>query len=82
MVKCEQQQLGESQCGWQQGPLPKDTYFWGGVVQAGDDPNNGFYFADFQGDHVLITKGDGTKGRLEPHQVGWFNNCIEHPTAN
>jgi hypothetical protein len=66
-------------CEWKQGPLPPDTYYWGGVVRSGDDPKMGFYFAGFNGDHAVITKPDGTTEKLTPHQVGWFNDCLRPP---
>jgi hypothetical protein len=67
--------------GWKQGPLPPNTFNWGGVVKAGDNPRTGFYFADFKGSSVEIHKGDGTTEKLEPHQVGWFNNCLTMPNV-
>lgn len=62
---------------WQKGPLPKDTYGFGGVVKAGDDPKAGFYFADFMGDHVLTH----THKRLEPHEVAQFDNSLTLPPS-
>lgn len=61
---------------WRQGPLPKNTFFWGGVVPAGDDPSKGFYFADFCGDHAKIVPGPR---RLEADEVGWYDNCLRLP---
>ncbi len=61
---------------WKQGPLPPDTYQWGGVVKAGEDPAKGFSFADFQGDHVVLCPS-GEK--LTAIQVGWFNNSLDLP---
>jgi hypothetical protein len=75
-------------CGWRKGPLPKDTYNWGGVVPVGVELGYGFYFADFAGDHVKIDHVErndagvmvwSTK-RLEADQVAWWNNCLELPT--
>lgn len=57
---------------WKKGPLPADTYYWGGVVL--DGMTSGFYFADFCGDHVRI---DGT--RHEAVEVVWYNNCLQLP---
>ena len=65
---------------WKQGPLPKNTFNWGAVVKAGDDPQRGFYFANFCGDHCeIVTPSNSGNERLEPHQVGWYNNSIEMP---
>lgn len=66
-------------CGWRKGPLPPDTYNWGGVVPVGEESPYGFYFADFRGDHVILEDGKNT--RLEADQVAWFNNCLELPGA-
>jgi hypothetical protein len=60
---------------WKKGPLPKDTFNWGGVVPVGLD--SGFYFADFWGDHVIVVP---TGKRLEPHEVAYYNNCLTEPT--
>jgi hypothetical protein len=62
---------------WKKGPLPPDTYHWGGVVPF-DLKSLGFYFADFFGDHVMVEMRDG-KRRLEPHEVAWYDNSLELP---
>jgi hypothetical protein len=68
--------------GWQKGPLPPDTYNWGGVVPD-DHAGSGFYFADFRGDHVVIHPGDPkNEQRLEADQVRWWNNCLTLPPDN
>lgn len=75
---------------WKQGPLPPDTYNWGGVVPAGDDTGGGFYFADFKGDHVVAIgaakKGEGPDGGddriLQPNEVAWFNNDLVLPPGS
>jgi len=65
--------------GWQKGPLPPNTYYWGGVVPT-DLGGSGFYFADFCGDHVRIVGGETGKDRLlQPDEVAWWNNCLELP---
>ncbi len=67
--------------GWKKGPLPKDTYGWGGVVPF-DFDGEGFFFADFAGDEVVVIgvkdeKGEcGPERTLKPHEVKWFNNAI------
>lgn len=63
---------------WKQGPLPKDTYNFGGVVEAGKDPKSGFYFADFRGDHAILPAQLGQpERRLNPYEVGYFSNALE-----
>lgn len=64
-------------CGWRPGPLPPDTYAWGGVV-AWDMDGTGFAFADFCGDHVIMCP-EGRK--LLPHEVKLFNNCLDLPNG-
>lgn len=61
---------------WKSGPLPAGTWNWGGVVLKGDDPKNGFYFADFCGDHVKLCP-DGR--RIEPDGIQLYTNCLELP---
>lgn len=63
---------------WKPGPLPPDTWAWGGVVLVGDSPSAGFQFADFCGDHVM-TCPDGK--RIEAADVALYNNCLELPTG-
>ncbi len=38
---------------WQKGPMPKGTYYWGGVVPF-DHDGTGFFFASFHGDFVMV----------------------------
>ncbi len=66
---------------WKQGPLPPDTWNWGGVSLFNNfgDPEDGFYFADFKGDHaVLVPDGKVVK----PEEVAWWNNCLNLPPGN
>lgn len=65
--------------GWKPGPLPPDTYNWGGVTTA--DAAGGFYFADFCGDHVMCPGADpdGTAKRVEAADVVLFNNSLTLP---
>lgn len=63
--------------GWKPGPLPPETWNWGGVVKKGDDPQ-GFYFADFHGDYVVLLHNNE---RLEADQVAFYNNGIKLPLA-
>lgn len=65
---------------WKPGPLPPDTWNWGGVVPVGDQYTQGFYFADFCGDHVKLTVVDEYVAReLKPEEVAFYNNCLELP---
>ena len=63
---------------WQRGPLPPNTYQYGAVVTVDTVKQGGFLYADFRGDHVITTVGNGNK-RIEPHEVLWFDNSIELP---
>lgn len=60
---------------WQTGPLPPDTYNWGGVVPVGDE-STGFYFADFHGDHVKVCP-DGRA--LKADEVAFYDNSLTLP---
>lgn len=60
---------------WKKGPLPADTWKWGGVVKKGEKPEDGFRFAAFCGDHVELE--DGTK--LTAEQVDYYDNSLESP---
>lgn len=61
---------------WKPGPLPPDTWNWGGVVPHGEDLARGFLFADFCGDHAKVFP-DGRV--LKPHEVKWYNNALDLP---
>ena len=65
---------------WQRGPLPPDTFNWGGVVPKGG--GEGFYFADFMGDHVLACPGDVNQQRIEPVDVEWYDNSLTLPPGS
>ena len=69
--------------GWKPGPMPANTWGWGGVVVAGSNPSLGFFFADFKGDTVTAINGSGVgKDRtLQAHEVGFYNNSLTLPTA-
>lgn len=60
---------------WQKGPLPPNTYNWGGVVLVGQE-GQGFYFADFCGDHVKTCPDNK---RVEANQVARYDNHLELP---
>jgi hypothetical protein len=67
---------------WKKGPLPQDTWDWGGVVPVGE--TSGFYFADFCGNHVKIVGlpgADGAQRILQPDEVALYNNCLKVPAA-
>jgi hypothetical protein len=60
---------------WRAGPMPMGTYWWGGIVLVGQSLD-GFYFADFQGDHCLIVPGGK---RVEAADVAYYNNSLMPP---
>ena len=66
---------------WKRGPLPPNTFHWGGVILVGEPlcKMAGFHFADFQGNHVMAYDGGGTWRRVEPHEVAAYDNSIELP---
>lgn len=59
---------------WKNGPLPPDTWNWGGVVTA--DSGNGFFFADFYGDHVVLCPGDKV---VKADEILMYSNCLTLP---
>ncbi len=63
--------------GWKRGPMPHNTWYWGAVTLTGQR-GEGFYFADFYGSYVLIDI-DGKKRRIEPADVGYYNNSLRAP---
>jgi hypothetical protein len=86
--------------GWKKGPLPPDTYHWGGVVPIcyacrgtgftvytqnkcpdckGAGCLSGFYFADFEGDRVVVSPGTERERVLNPESVAWYNNSLDLP---
>jgi hypothetical protein len=60
---------------WQKGPLPPNTWMWGGVVKRGES-TLGFRFADFHGDHVTTVPGGE---RIEAADVAFYNNALSLP---
>lgn len=60
---------------WKQGPLPPNTWNWGGVVLKGDKPSRGFFFADFCGTHVKLVDGMV----IQADQVAMYDNGLELP---
>lgn len=60
---------------WKTGPLPPNTYHWGGVVRIGDTAS-GFYFADFCGDHVKLCPSGEV---LQPGEVAMYDNSLTLP---
>jgi len=69
------QEAANAIAGWKKGPMPKETWLWGGVVPVGESVGGGFFFADFHGDHVLTHTGR----RIEAADVAWYNNSIGLP---
>jgi hypothetical protein len=72
----------EKHQGWQRGPLPPDTWGHGGVVPVGEILNDGFYFADFNGNHVVCYPKDDSEFEIPADRVAWFNNCLTLPPAS
>lgn len=71
-----------SKTNWKNGPLPKETYGFGGVVlnEQLDTHSRGFYFADFRGDKVIIHQGtDNVEREVLAHEVGMYNNSLDLP---
>jgi len=66
---------------WKKGPLPPDTWNWGGVVPVTEKGGSGFYFADFKGDHAVISTNRGEKDGLilKPEEIAYYDNSIEIP---
>ena len=65
---------------WKKGPLPPDTYWWGGVVTKEIEGHGGFYFADFCGDHVMTFPSDKPNGtRVEAEDVVLYDNSLQCP---
>ena len=66
---------------WKRGPLPPNTWQWGGVVPKSNDsgPYSGFFFADFHGDYVTINPGTADAKRLESDEVAYYNNSLSLP---
>lgn len=60
---------------WKPGPLPPDTWYWGGVVLVGQT-GTGFYFADFCGDHVKLCPDDKV---IKAEEIAFYNNSLELP---
>ena len=67
---------------WKKGPLPEDTFQWGGVVlfEEGKPAEGGFMFADFQGDHVIVTGDDGKMSKkVYAQEIAFYNNSLTYP---
>lgn len=58
---------------WKDGPLPPNTYGWGGIVRGNEA--GGFEFADFCGDHVELVDGCVVKA----NDVCKYNNSLTLP---
>ena len=74
--------------GWRAGPLPPDTYWWGGVVLKSQKPINGvytgFFMASFCGDHVEIhdRQVDRTTPLIvQPEDIVYYNNSLQLPCS-
>lgn len=58
---------------WNKGPLPPDTWNWGGVQTV--DMTSGFIYANFCGDHVITEIGT----RIEADKIAYWSNCLDLP---
>jgi hypothetical protein len=65
--------------GWKPGPLPPNTYHWGGVQLKGEEGRYSWHFADFRGDHVILPAEGGK--RVEKDDIILFNNAIHCPNT-
>ena len=65
--------------GWKKGPLPPNTWQWGGAIPQPGQGDMGFYFADFKGDHVIINPDTPNAKRVEAWEVAFYCNCLEIP---
>ncbi len=62
---------------WLKGPMPPETWGWGGVSIKGE--GSGFYFADFCGDHVKAEDGTPAGKRVEAADVAYYDNGLTLP---
>lgn len=66
---------------WRKGPLPKNTYGWGGIVTK-DCPDGFFLYADFCGDYAMTfttEKGHLTTQRVEAADILLWDNALTEP---
>lgn len=65
---------------WKEGPLPPDTYGWGGVVLKGEE-GQGFRFADFCGSFVLLPHfALGERPTyVRADEIAFYDNSLELP---
>ena len=64
--------------GWKPGPLPPETWYWGGVVLNGDT-TGGFILVDVCGNHARVFKSDKPRDewpRIEANEIAAFNNSL------
>ncbi len=60
---------------WQKGPLPANTWYWGGVMLVGES-TYGFQFASFCGDHIKLYPDDMV---VKAEDVAWYDNSLKLP---
>ena len=61
---------------WKPGPMPPNTWGWGGVALKGKGMEKGFFFADFQGDCAVLIPG----GKLvKADKIAWYDNSLTLP---
>ena len=71
------QPKGAKNMAWKKGPLPPNTWNWGGVVLVG--MADGFYFADFHGDYVVIQDGTPDGCKVAADKIALYDNSLELP---
>jgi len=59
---------------WKKGPLPPDTWNFGGIVTG--KGRTGFFFADFRGDHAIQIPDNK---RVEAADILYYNNSLDLP---
>ena len=68
---------------WKVGPLPPNTFYWGGVIPKSLDTSSpddwGFYFGDFRGDHVVVNPNSPQSFVVEAKDVLLYNNSLHMP---
>lgn len=63
---------------WKQGPMPKDTWYWGGVVtkELAESNSQGFFLCGFNGDHAVLVHNNQA---VPAEEIVFYNNSIELP---
>lgn len=64
---------------WKRGPMPPDTWHWGGVVTVDRHLMYGaaFLFANFRGDYAEAFGGNCH--HLQADEIAWYDNSLTEP---